>query len=774
MIPTFIKLAFRSLLNKRHNSLISILGLGIGIATTMLVGAYIFNEYSFDKFQLNYNHIYRIVNKTGNTAKLDKEYTNSLSNIIPGIENVCRMNIFFAMLGNESNPVNINHLVVTDSTFFKVFSFKLLVGSAGDVLNAPNKIVLSESLAARLFPNTSGIGKMVRVDMKEYCTVSGIMKDSPLNSTIQPDAVVSLYTKNLPYTGGDYWNNNGRFHVELFQYYLLLQNEKDTVQTLKFLRNTYTEKWSSGNPDLTLQSYSDLHSGTGIEETGGMIHSNQKLLLLLLSIGVIVLLLAVINTFNILLSESLAETRQACILKSTGASRSQIVWQGLCTVSLTLIFALLVAMVIIDTILPWFSKEVERQIDIHAFLNLPYLIFIIATLLLLTLAIALFPSLHFTKSNPIDLLRKRETGNFSFLRTSRATLVFQFVVAITLIVSVITIVKETRFVRNHQLGYKPDYLLFIPVHYSYSKQISTLKQEFLKNPSVLQATSSFGAPGNIYSSSENKVNEKFMSYWEINSDEDFFSTLGIKLKEGRFFLPGEKNRACIVNETFYKKAEFKELAGATCRDIPIVGVVEDFNTESLHSEIKPGAVFFSADDLTCITLRISSQNIDQTLQYIRKVWKNICPDITLNFSFYDDMIEQQYAQEKRLSGTIGASSGIAIFISCLGLYSMILFVAKRRTKEIGIRKINGAKVSEVILMLIYDFLIWVVVAFILACPISYYAMHKWLQNFAFKTEISWWIFALAGIAALTISMLTVGWQSWRAATRNPVEALRYE
>jgi putative ABC transport system permease protein len=774
MIPTYFKLACRSLISKKHNSIISVLGLGVGIATALLVGAYIINENSFDKFQKNYSRIYRIVNKTGNSAELDKEYINSSHDALAGIDKVCRMNIFFAMIGNGANPVNVNRLVIADSAFFQIFSFPLLSGSPNDVLNGPNKIVISQSLESKLFPNASGIGKQVRIDMKEYCTVTGIMKDSPVNSSIQPDAVVSSSTRNQRYTGGDYWNNNGNFHIELAQYYILLRNVEDSVQILKFIRNTYTEKWREESPKLNLQPLADLYSSTGIEDLGNMMHSNKKLLFLLMSIGFVVLLLAIINTFNILLSESFAEKKRASILKTSGAAKHHIVWQGLVTLSLTLFISLVFALFIVDSALPWFCTEVERQISIKTFLSLPYLIFVAGTFILLILAIGFYPSVYFAKSNPIDLLRKGGLRKFSFLGISRATLVFQFVSAIILIISVITIVKETRFVRQHQLGYRPDYLLFINVHYTFSKQINTLKQELLKNPSILQATASFGAPGNIYSESENKVNEKDMRYWEISCDEDFFSTLGIKLKEGRFFLPGEKGRACVVNEMFYKNAEFKDLSTAICRTIPIVGVVEDFNTESLHSEIKPGAIFFSDEGLTCLSLRISSDNVDKTLDYIGKVWQNMCPEFTLNYSFYDDMIEKQYIQEKRLSSTIGASSGIAIFISCLGLYSMILFVVKRRTKEIGIRKINGARVSEVMRMLINDLIKWVAVAFIIACPISYYAMHRWLQNFAYKTEMSWWIFGLAGIIALVIALLTVSWQSWRAATRNPVEALRYE
>jgi putative ABC transport system permease protein len=774
MIATYFKLSYRSLINKKHNSFISVLGLGIGLATAMLIGVYIINENSFDKFHQNYNTIYRLVNKTSNKAMLDKEYATSFFNDLPGMEKACRMNMFPAMLGNETNPVNVDRLAIADSTFFQIFSFPLLIGSPMDVLNGSNKIVLSKSLAAKLFPNTTAVGRLVRIDMKEYCTVTGIMQDSPVNSSIQPDAVVSIYTKNMPWTGGDYWNNNGRFHIELFQYYILLRNEKDTLQTLKYLRNTYVEKWASEKPDLVLQPFSEIYSTVGINESGNLNHSNKKLLFLLLSIGGAVLLLAIINTINILLSESFEETKRICILKSTGASKHHIVWQGLSTISLTLILSLIVALIIIDTTLPWFSIEVERQFSIKTFLSLPYLLFVIVTFILLTLGIGLYPSLHFAKANPIDLFRKRGFNNSSFNGISRVTLIFQFVATIALLISVITIVKQTRFVKMHQLGYKPDYLLFISVHYTFSKQTLTLKQELLKNPSILQATASFGAPGNVYSSSDNKVNEKEMSYWEIKCDEDFFSTLNIKLREGRFFLPSEIGRAYIVNEKFYKEAGFKDLATATCRDIPIVGVIEDFNTESLHSEIKPGAILFSDEDLTCLSLRISSENVPKTLDYIGKVWKSMCPDLTLNYYFYDDMIEKQYLQERRLTSTIGASSGIAIFISCLGLLSMILFMVKRRTKEIGIRKINGARVLEVMLMLVKDFIKWVIIAFVIISPITWYVMHKWLQNFAYKTELRWWIFALAGIIALAIALITVSWQTWRAATRNPVEALRYE
>ena len=767
MIATYFKLSWRSLISKKHNSFISVLGLGIGLSTAMFVGAYIVNEKSFDKFHDNYSCIYRLVNKTTSTAKLDKEYATSLFNELPCIEKACRMNLFPAMLGNEANPVNIDRLAIADSTFFQIFSFPLLTGSPKDVLNGPNKIVLSKSLAAKLFPDTSALGSLVRVDMKEYCTVTGIMQDSPENSSIQPEAVVSLYTGNMRYTGGDYWNNNGHFHIELFQYYILLRNEKDTLQTLQYIRDSYSEKWKNEDPDLTLQSFSDIYSTTGIEETGNL-HTNKKLLVLLFSIGTVVLLLAIINTLNIVLSESLEETKRVSILKSTGASKHNIICQGLTTVSMTLILSLIVALVIVYITLPWFCMEVDRQFSIKTFLSLPYLLFVTGTFVLLILGIGLYPSLHFAKSNPVDLFRKSGFNNFSFISISRATLVFQFVTAITLMISVITILKQTRFVKMHQLGYKSDYLLFIPVHYTFSNQTLTLKQELLKNPSVLQATASFGAPGNVYSIFENTVNEKEMRFWTINCDEDFFSTLDIKLREGRFFFPGEKGRACLVNEKFYKKAGFKDITEATCGNIPIVGVVEDFNTESLHNEISPGAVFLSDENLTCLSLRISSENIPETLDYIGKVWKSMCPELTLNYSFYDDMIEQQYLQEKRLIATIGASSGLAIFISCLGLLSMILFVVKRRTKEIGIRKINGAKVSQVMLMLIIDFLKYVGISFVIATPVVYYAMHKWLTNFSYKTELSWWIFALAGIIALSIALLTVSLQSWKASVRNPV------
>jgi putative ABC transport system permease protein len=773
MIATYLKLSYRSLINKKHSSLISVLGLGIG-ATTLLIGTFIVNEKSFDKFHKDYRCIYRLVNKTSGKALLDKEYATSFFNRLPGIENACRMNIFTAMLGNEATVVNIERMVITDSTFFQIFSFPLLVGSPMEVLNGPNKIVLSSSLAKKLFPKTSAIGKLVRIDMKEYCTVTGIMQDSPSNSSIQPDALVSIKTRNMPWTGGDYWTDNGRFHIELFQYYIIMRNQRDASQTLKYLKDTYVEKWATAKPDIVLQPFSEIYPSSGIEVSDNLIHANKKLLFLLLSIGSVVLLLAIINTINILLSESFGETKRISILKSTGAAKRQIVWQGLSTISLTLILSLIAALMIIDITLPWFSIEVDRQFSIKTFLSLPYFLFVIATFIFLTLGIGLYPSLHFAKANPIDLFRKRIFNNSSFNSISKITLIFQFIATIALVISVITIVKQTRFVKMHKLGYESDYLLFIPVHYTFSKQTLILKQELLKNPSILQATASFGAPGNVYLFSDNTVNEKYLNYWEIRCDEDFFSTLSIKLRDGRFFFPSERGRAYVVNEKFYKEAGFKDLSTATCRNLPIVGVIEDFNTESLHNEIKPGAILFSDEDLTCLTLIISSENIPKTLEYINRVWKSMCPDLTLNYSFYEDIIEKQYLQEKQLSTTIGASSVIAIFISCLGLLSMILFVVKRRTKEIGIRKINGARASEIMLMLLIDFIKWVVIAFVIAIPIVYFILHKWIKNFAYKTELSWWIFALAGMIVMAFAMLTVGLQSWKASTRNPVESLRFE
>ena len=776
MITTLIKLSFRRLARKKTNTAISVIGLGIGIAATLLVAAYISNDYTYDRFHSGFKNIYRIVNSSRNTSQLNKEYYNSLVTAVPGIRQVCRVEIYPSVLQNGNTQISTDGLVKADSSFFKMFSFKLLAGSPEDVLNGPDKIVLTRSLASKLFHDTPALGKQVKIEMKVNCTVTGIMEDSPANSSIQPEAVVSTYTKDLPWSGGDFWNNSGKFHIEMSHFFLLLGNSGDTTPARKFLRTSYSEPWNDRDPaaKLTLQPLSELYSVTGIAEPVSFLHVNMKLRYLLITIGAIVLVLAIINTFNILLSESLDETKRASILKSAGASRGDVIRQSFASIALVILMSYIFAFIILDSALPWFNGEVERSLGLSNFIALPYLLFVAGTFIFLTVGIGIYPAFYFARSNPLELIRGSGYTNSSFRLISRVTLIFQFIISIVLISSVMIIGKQSEFVRSYHLGYNTENLLFVPIHYTYSNKCLTVKQELTKIPGIVRASASFGSPENIYLQNESKVNDKNMSYWSLNCDEDFFATMEIKLKQGRFFLQGEEGKACVVNEKFFKDAGFTSLDEAKMGDLPVVGIVENFNTESLHMEIKPGVMYFDCSNLTTLNLRISGKDIKGTLSEIRKVCQNVMPGFNIESTFYNDLIDKQYTKERNLERTIGITSAIALLISCLGLFSMILFVIRCRTKEIGIRKINGATTPEILILLNKGIIRWIAIAFALSLPVAYYLMRNWLSNFAFKTTLDLWIFLVAGLAVLLIAILTVSWQSWVAASLNPVKTLRYE
>ena len=352
-------------------------------------------------------------------------------------------------------------------------------------------------------------------------------------------------------------------------------------------------------------------------------------------------------------------------------------------------------------------------------------------------------------------------------------LIFQFTVVIVLITSFIMIFRQINYAKNKNPGFETDYLIKQNIHYSI-KNIQTIKTyagELLKNPQVLQLTLSDGVPLDIHSSSSQQINNLDVRYSHIDCDTAFFNVLKIKLVAGRNFYDSERTNVCIITEKLAKDCGFDNPLNEKIGDNKIIGLMADFNSTSMHQQIN-GVMFRPVGDnyVSNITLRINGTNVTQTISYIEKSWKVFFPEYPFNYQFYDDLIALQYYKEQKLAKSISIISGLAMFLCCLGLLGLVLNMVENRVKEIGIRKVIGAKVVEILAMLNHDFIKWVAIAFLIATPIAWYAMKKWLENFAYKTTLGWWVFALSGLLVLGIVMLTVSWQSWRVAKRNPVEA----
>jgi putative ABC transport system permease protein len=457
--------------------------------------------------------------------------------------------------------------------------------------------------------------------------------------------------------------------------------------------------------------------------------------------------------------------------------------------------SLVVAVYLSILFLPWFNELSQRSLSIN--FNGKIIVYILLFGILTGVLSGIYPAFLFSKYRPIQMLRTRLTTSGNKTGFRKVFIIAQFLITILLITAQLFITRQVSFMKNHPLGFNEEDLISVPLHYTDENKrlafaklfVQTLEQEgSFKN--IKGSTLSENVPGQFFSNRFAVVPEgsspddsKEMIVTSI--DENFARVFSVSLVSGRIFsetITSDRTGNVLINETAAHKLGWTDPIGKRIRfkhekdPVTIVGILKDINFRSLQTPVEPEVYRFAGENWLAgyLTFRLDHLNYQQTIKSMKTTWDKLAPGVPFQYTFVKDKYAESYREEERLAKTVGTFAMLAVFLSCLGLFAMIAFLSIRRTKEIGIRKINGARVVEVMLMLSVDFLAWVIIAFVIACPIAWFAMHSWLQNFAYRTELSWWVFALAGMIALGIAMLTVSWQSWKAATRNPVEALRYE
>jgi putative ABC transport system permease protein len=497
-----------------------------------------------------------------------------------------------------------------------------------------------------------------------------------------------------------------------------------------------------------------------------------------LAIAVLIILLSSINYLNYTVSMQYAKMKEIGINKTNGADKVHLLVNSLLEVSLGIFIALLISLALVSVILPSTGVLFGRAInmgDVNFNRLLPVFA---ATILAIILLNSMAPIYILSRFNIADFLsggRKRTGKQWG----KQVMLTFQLTVSIALIAVVMLLFKQLEYVKHHDLGFNDEHLLRLELPFLFEKP-ETLKNEIAQLPFVSSAALSSGYPGHINMSMGSGVEGDEFLVNCIYVSSDFLETMGIRLTEGRNFLDGDKNKACMMNEAAMQRYGWENIEGKKYKNgkeggYNVVGAVNNFNVESLHSGLTPVALIYEPErGFNTLSLRVTAGKVGQQINELRNVWKKLLPDDPMEFTFYDAQFQAMYAKEEKLAKSITFFSIIAIVLTCMGILGQIFLISLNRTKEIGIRKVNGAKISEVLVLLNKDFVKWVAIAFVIATPIAYYVMNKWLENFAYKTALSWWIFALTGLLALGISFMTVSWQSWKAATRNPVEALRYE
>lgn len=800
MLINLFKHSYRTLERQIGYLLINVFGLSIGIACSMLIALFIMNELNYDKFNKNMDRIFRLV-VTGKAGDQEMNYAITSAPIgptmlkeFPELENFTRMVTRSGQVVKYLDRSFIeDSYIEADSSFFNIFSIPLVRGDKGSVLNAPYKLVLSESTAKKIFGEEDPIDKMLNVggDTVSF-TVSGIMSDVPETSHFNANIIGSFMTNNSA-------NENNWMNNSIVTYLLLKQNTKfeqinDKMPELvrKYMGPLITQQMGITFEDfianneyrIYLQPLKDIHLNPTITQNTKP-SSDPKYLYIFGSIAILIIVIAAINFMNLSTAQASKRAKEVGIKKVSGSSKGMLVRQFLTESVFLSTLSLVLAIIIIEYSLPYFNNLLETDLQMSYFRNW----YTVPILLLLTVFIGLvagsYPAFYFSSLSPVHVLKEKLRDSMKNGRLRSILVILQFSISIILIAGTMIMFRQIQYMLEKDLGFNKEQLLVISRAEAIGNNIKAFKDVITNIPEVINVSSSTAVPGHSLSGQsyvmEGRPGEIFD--FRINYiDYDFFKTYHIKISSGRTFNESftTDRDALIINEIAVKELDMTNPLSTRLmfgeNKQSIIGVIKDFNFRSLQNKISPYVFRLKNDNINYgyISIRLSTKATANTIKEIEKIWKEFSSNYPFQYFFMDQDFALNYKKEKQNAQLSVIFSILAIMIASLGLLGLTTSSIKQHIKEIGIRKIYGAKVIEIIIMLNKDFLKWVVIAYIIACPISWYAMHKWLQNFAYKNNLSWWIFALAGFIAFGIAILTVSWHSWMAATRNPVEALRYE
>ena len=795
MFKHHLKIIFRNILSNKLHSILNIAGLAIGISSFILILLYVNHELTFDRFHKNFNNVYKLT--LGNSFSTMAPFAVVLNDKLPENEKIARIDFHMGggkspllrvEKGNETETFQINDIIYADSTFFDIFSFSVIQGDVKTALTEPNLIVLTESTADKIFGNSDPVGKTIEFigtneNPRLKYTVSAIIKDVPVNSSIKFNGIVSFSTlKSIKPGGVDVDEDYGNWTYDT---YILKKSNSSVDQLTKKTNEIWLNevlKRSDISPDS--ESAKEFISGfIPLKEVSFFKNNKARFIYLILSVGVFIIVLALINFVNLSIAKASTRTKEIGIKKVHGSSRYDLIKQFLGETLVLTFTGTSIALLIVDFLMPLFNEITGISVTFKLLQNPTWIILLISGSILTGVLAGIYPALYISSFKPVAIIKNEKISGNLNKNIIQILIVFQFVISIILIISTISISRQVRYMRTGNVGFDNKHIIICQLTENIRKKYDVFKQGLLGNPDVINVatSSSIGLAQKFHMSFTEEINGVEKSFQAMAVDPDYIKTIGLKIIDGRDFswdLETDKLKTVILNETAVKYFALDPALGFELNinntKALVIGVIKDYHNESFQNKISPQVLWYVPGWNSGLSIRISGNNISKTIQYIKNQWNELSPDIPFEFQFLDEKYDALYREEEKFNLLIGYFSIIAILIACLGLFGLVSFSTDRRNKEIGIRKINGAKISEILVLLNRDSIIRVSVAFIIAIPIGRYAMHKWLLSFAYKAELNWWIFALAGLIALGVAILTVSWQSWRAATRNPVDALKYE
>jgi putative ABC transport system permease protein len=795
----YLKFAFRNLRRHKVFSIINVLGLSIGLTGCLLACLFIQDELKYDKHFTNTNSVYRLVGNNADGVNISYYQPAVFLPLIlekyPEIESGNCIIKRDLNIGYNQNHFIANDFIFSDSNFFKFYGWKLLTGNPDNVLNAPGNVVISSKKAKELFGNEDPVGKVLTLELTNVLTITGVFKDFPSQSQIKTDFIASKSTLKTVNPGvlASWGNYGSSLNLKL----LPTADLSDLMQKISQLWNNNPLNDCCGekgpNVHLRLQQFRKVYFQT--MTINGEKLGNSIYIIGFSVIAGILLIIALFNYINLSIAQIASRFLEAGVKKVLGASFTNLYNQLLVETSMYVFIAILISNFFLGTILPGFNSFIGKNIEFALFTNPVFLVFNIAIFLFTIISTSLYPAFYFARIQPLAAINSgkyclsSKLGKRSYFWDVMVTM--QFALAIFLIVSAFMVNKQLYFIRNTDSGFVRENVISIQNGWdsSLEKRYQLYKEKILKLPEVTMVSSGLNVPPDrIWNSGSPKVvnspSKLIANCGFISVDYDYFKVLGCKIVEGRDFdrtLNTDENK-CIISETFRRKMGEKNPIGIILDGLweekkrEIIGVVNDINFNTMHDEIKP-EIFLLHHSLPShyhILVKFKTANTAALLTKLEKLWIEMAPEEPFTYFFLDEKFESNYRKEIQVAKILNILTGVAIFLCCLGLFGLALFVVNNRTKEIGIRKINGASILKILYLVNKQFIQWITIAYIVACPLALWVIQGWLQDFAYKTKISWWIFALAGLLSLWIALLTASFHSIRAATRNPVEALRYE
>jgi putative ABC transport system permease protein len=801
MIRNYLKTAMRIMLRQKGYSFINIAGLSLGIAATLLIILYVVDELSYDRFHTNATNIYRIGFKGRlqgndfNMATSPAPVAEAVSREIPDVESVVRFGLW------RTSPFSFNDknfteqfVLVADSNFFQFFNFKLLAGDPVTALKGTNKIVITQSAATRYFGEDDPIGQiLLRGSEKKATVVTGVVEDAPPNSHIKYDMILSGETWD--YMKDVQWTSNNLYTYFLAQKDADLKNIKSQLNMLveknmgaeleKFIGYSFKEFLAQGNDvGLSFQPMVDIHLNSNLSEEITP-NGNLQYIYIFIAIAIFITLIACINFMNLSTARSANRAKEVGVRKSIGAFRSKLIGQFISESMIYSFISTALAMLLIIVLINPFNNLSGKYLTLSLLTNPTIVIGIVLFALLVGLIAGSYPAFYLTAFKPSEVLKGKIRSGFKNSKLRNSLVVFQFVISIALILGSLVVYQQLKFMQEKNMGFDKENVVRLLHTWSLDKNGKAFKNELAQHPEFKNASFASNLPPNIMWSNAWRKGGTEQDYLLTQSRVDFdhLTTMNYTMVEGRFFSRDflSDSSAVILNETAMKLMNIESYENQTMlsynyetpRPMKIIGVVKDFNFETLRNTVKPFVFTLGGEPNGEMAIRLAAGDKTKQLELLQTIWKKHSSN-TFQYSFLDQDFDALFKGEQRMSQIILVFTILTIFIACLGLFGLATYVGEQRAKEISIRKVMGASMIQVMGLLFKDFTLLILIAFIIAGPLGWYLMNEWLNGFAFHIGVDAWVVFVAGFSALMIAVFTISFQSVKAARENPVKALKNE